>query len=216
MRRNNEQCGKAQPYFRPFQQVYVFPPWHKHAQALSPKQIGLDSLASKPESIGAQQEVKRSKNCRRLQHTDSSGAKNWTAKCQGSPTLEFEFKQLGTPRNYKREQHTERHVHQYLDPVDPLASSGVLERPRSYKASQHGIYLTADCCCIYCASMLQIMHNKAGTATCGNKHEPGYNWRKLSLWTSTMKQQKNDQFHERLRGYIITTQDCLSQDLLYY
>lgn len=30
-----------------------------------------------------------------------------------------------------------------------------------------------------------------------------------------MKQQKIDQFHERLRGYMIATQHCLSQDLLW-
>lgn len=88
MRRNTEQCGKVQPYFRPFQQVYVVPPRHK---ALSPKQIALDSLASKPESVVAQHEVQSSNNCRRLQHIDSSGAQNWTAKFQGSPNLEFEF-----------------------------------------------------------------------------------------------------------------------------
>lgn len=95
MRQNTEQCGKVQPYFRPFQQVYVAPSF---AQALSPKQIGLDGLASKPESVVAQQEVKRSKNCRRLQRTDSSGAQNWTAKFKESPDVELEFSSLAHPQ----------------------------------------------------------------------------------------------------------------------
>ena len=86
---NTEQCRKVQPSFRPFHSAGVCFP--SLAQARSPKQIALDSLASKPESRVAQQEVQSSNNCRRLQHTDSSGAQNWTAKFQGSPNLEFEF-----------------------------------------------------------------------------------------------------------------------------